>query len=166
LNLAQAVLLLGYEWMKVAGSATLGRVTTYEAPLAPGLNIGQSQPATRDELEGFFGHMEGELDRLGYFTPPEKRPTMMQNLRAMFTRMGATEQEVRTLRGIVAALAKGKGRGRKAPYVRPFSRRAMAGRFGGPDSAAFGASPGVSNWTMQSVAGRPARAVLVRGAEA
>ena len=115
LNLAQAVLLLGYEWMKVAGSATLGRVTTYEAPLAPGLNIGQSRPATRDELEGFFGHMEGELDRLGYFTPPEKRPTMMQNLRAMFTRMGATEQEVRTLRGIVAALAKGKGRGRKAP---------------------------------------------------
>jgi tRNA/rRNA methyltransferase len=40
---------------------------------------------------------------------------MVRNLRAMFARMEATEQEVRTLRGIVAALAKGKGRARKAP---------------------------------------------------
>lgn len=115
LNLAQAVLLLGYEWMKVRGGATLGRVTTYESAVAPGLNLGASRPATREELEGFFQHLEHELERLGYFNPPEKRPTMMQNLRAMFMRIGATEQEVRTLRGIVAALAKGKGRGRKTP---------------------------------------------------
>lgn len=115
LNLAQAVLLLGYEWIKASGLATLGRVTTYEAPLASGLNLGHTRPALKEELEGFFAHIEAELERLGYFNPPEKRPTMVQNVRAMFMRMGATEQEVRTLRGIVAALAKGKGRGRKAP---------------------------------------------------
>ena len=115
LNLAQAVLLLGYEWMKASGTATLGRVTTYEAPLTSGLNLGDGRPATKEEMEGYFAHLEAELERLGYFNPPEKRPTMMQNVRAMFTRMGATEQEVRTLRGIVAALAKGKGRGRKTP---------------------------------------------------
>jgi tRNA/rRNA methyltransferase len=40
---------------------------------------------------------------------------VMRNLRSMLTRMNATEQEVRTLRGVVATLAQGKGRGRKSP---------------------------------------------------
>ena len=62
-----------------------------------------------------FEHLEADLDRLGFLFPPDKRPTMVRNIRTMFTRMGATEQEVRTLRGIVAALAKGKGAGRKTP---------------------------------------------------
>jgi tRNA/rRNA methyltransferase len=115
LNLAQSVLLLGYEWMKTSRAATLGRVTDFEAPLQPGLYLGATQPATKEELNGFFQHIESELDRLGYFNPPQKRQTMVRNLRAMFARMEATEQEVRTLRGIVAALAKGKGRARKAP---------------------------------------------------
>ncbi|HRN89777.1 MAG TPA: RNA methyltransferase, partial [Hyphomicrobium sp.] len=56
---------------------------------------------------------ESELDRLGFFKPMEKRPSVVQNLRTMFTRMELTEQEVRSLRGIVATLALGKGRGRK-----------------------------------------------------
>ena len=114
LNLAQAVLLAGYEWMKTSAAATLGRVTTYEEPVGSGLNMGSDRPATKAELEGFITHLESELERLGYFNPPEKRPTMMQNLRTMYARTGVTEQEVRTLRGIVAVLAKGKGRGRKA----------------------------------------------------
>ncbi len=115
LNLAQAVLILGYEWMKGSGAQSLGRVTTFETPLAAGLNLGQSRPATKEELLGFFGHLEEELERLGFFNPPHKRPTLVHNVRTMFSRMGATEQEVRTLRGIVATLAKGKGRGRKPP---------------------------------------------------
>lgn len=115
LNLAQAVLLLGYEWMKTSAAASLGRVTTYEAPVAAGLNLGETRPATHGELSGFFDHLEEELERLGYFNPPEKRPTTVQSIRSMFVRMHATEQEVRTLRGIVAGLAKGKGRGRKTP---------------------------------------------------
>lgn len=107
LNLAQAVLLVGYEWMKQAGVGTLGRVTTYEEALQPGLRTRGSPPASKQELIGLFEHIEAELDRLGYFKSPEKRPSMVQNMRTMFTRMGATEQEIRTLRGIVKALAQG-----------------------------------------------------------
>ncbi len=115
LNLAQAVLILGYEWMKVSEAQSLGRVTTYETPLAAGLNLGESRLATKEELIGFFGHLEDELERLGFFNPPHKRNTLVHNVRTMFSRMGATEQEVRTLRGIVATLANGKGQGRKPP---------------------------------------------------
>ena len=109
------MLLLGYEWMRGSDAATLGRVTTYERPMASGLNVGHSRPATKDEMAGLFAHLEEELERLGFFNPPQKRQTMVRNLRSLLTRMGPTEQEVRTLRGVVAALAHGKGRGRKAP---------------------------------------------------
>ena len=115
LNLAQAVLLVGYEWMKQAGSGTLGRVTTYEEALQPGLRTRGSPPASKEDLIGLFEHIEGELDRLGYFKPPEKRPSMVQNMRTMFTRMGATEQEIRTLRGIVKALVQARRSGRDLP---------------------------------------------------
>jgi tRNA/rRNA methyltransferase len=115
LNLAQAVLLIGYEWMKQTDAGTLGRVTTYETPLQPGLRTRGSPPATREELIGLFEQLEGELDSSGFFTAPEKRPSVVQNLRSMFTRMGATEQEIRTLRGIVKALAGGKRPRRESP---------------------------------------------------
>ena len=115
LNLAQAVLLVGYEWMKQAGSGTLGRVTTYEEALQPGLRTRGYPPASKEELIGFFEHLEHELDESGFFKPPEKRPSMVQNLRTMFTRMGATEQEIRTLRGIVKALVQARRSGRDSP---------------------------------------------------
>jgi tRNA/rRNA methyltransferase len=115
LNLAQAALLVSYEWMKQSGSGTLGRVTTYEAPIAPGLHTRGSPPAGRQDLIGFFEHIERELDASGFFTAPDKRPSVVQNLRSMFVRMGATEQEIRTLRGIVKALAHPKGLRRDPP---------------------------------------------------
>lgn len=115
LNLAQAVLIHGYEWMRKSGRSSLGRVTTYEAPIETGLRLGKDRPATKEELAGFFAHLESELERHGFFNPVDKRPTVVNNLRSMFIRMAATEHEVRTLRGIVATLAKGKGHGRKAP---------------------------------------------------
>ncbi|MCL4768441.1 MAG: TrmJ/YjtD family RNA methyltransferase [Hyphomicrobiaceae bacterium] len=115
LNLAQAVLLVGYEWLKETKRGTLGRVTAYEEALAPGLNTRGSPPASKEELLGFFDHLESELARLGFFNPPHKRQTVMRNVRTMFARMGASEQEVRTLRGIVATLSRGKGTGRKPP---------------------------------------------------
>ncbi len=115
LNLAQAVLILGYEWMRASEAQSLGRVTTYETPISAGLNLGADRLATKEELLGFFQHLEAELDRLGFFNPPHKRDTVARNLRTMFSRMGPTEQEVRTLRGIVATLAKGKGHARKPP---------------------------------------------------
>ncbi len=113
LNLAQAVLILGYEWMRGSDAQSLGRVTTYEKPLEGGLYMGDDRPATKEELLGFFNHIEGELERLGFFNPPQRRATVVRNLRTMFSRMSPTEQEVRTLRGIVATLAKGKGNARK-----------------------------------------------------
>ena len=115
LNLAQAVLLVSYEWMKQAGGGTLGRVTTYEAPLEPGLQTRGSPPASRGDLTALFEHIERELDASGFFTAPEKRPSVVQNLRSMFVRMGATEQEIRTLRGIVKALVHPKGSRRRPP---------------------------------------------------
>jgi tRNA/rRNA methyltransferase len=114
LNLAQAVLLMSYEWLKECKRGTLGRVTTYEEALEPGLQFRGSRPATKEELLGFFEHLESELDRLGFFNPPHKRQNVVRNLRTMFSRMNATEQEVRTLRGIVATLSHGKGLGRKS----------------------------------------------------
>jgi tRNA/rRNA methyltransferase len=113
LNLAQAVLILGYEWMRGSEGQSLGRVTTYETPIATGLNLGADRPATKEELLGLFDHLEAELDRQGFFNPPQKRASVVRNLRTMLTRLGATEQEVRTLRGIVATLVKGRGQARK-----------------------------------------------------
>jgi tRNA/rRNA methyltransferase len=113
LNLAQSVLLLAYEWMKQTGQGSLGRVTTYETAIEAGLNNRGFEPANKAELLGLFDHLEGELSASGFFRPPEKRPTVVQNLRSMFTRMAPTQQEVRTLRGVIKALVHGKGPGRR-----------------------------------------------------
>jgi tRNA/rRNA methyltransferase len=113
LNLAQAVLILGYEWMRNSKQATLGRVTTFEQALSPGLYLGDQMPATREELAGFFEHLERELERQGFFSSPDKRPSVVNNLRTMFLRAEPTGQEVKTLRGIVATLVRAKGGGPK-----------------------------------------------------
>ncbi|MEL6372659.1 MAG: RNA methyltransferase [Pseudomonadota bacterium] len=115
LNLAQAVLLMGYEWVRQGGDATLGRVSTYERPREAGVQHGWRRPATKAEVHGLFDHLEGALDEKGYFFPPEKRPTMVQNLRTMLTRSQPSEQEVRTWRGIIAAFTKRRGHGGERP---------------------------------------------------
>jgi len=115
LNLAQAVLLVSYEWMKQSGAGSIGRVTTYEEHLQPGPRTRGSPPASKDELLAFFGHLERELEQGGFFNPPQKRPSMVQNMRTMFIRMGATQQEIRTLRGIIKALVHPKPGGRNPP---------------------------------------------------
>ncbi|MEL6299375.1 MAG: RNA methyltransferase [Pseudomonadota bacterium] len=106
LNLAQAVLLLGYAWFSASEAATLGRVTSRDRRIAPGLHLGHDVPAKHAELERFFEHLERELDTRGFFTPPERRHVTSRNLRSMFLRMDATAQEVRTLRGIIATLVR------------------------------------------------------------
>jgi tRNA/rRNA methyltransferase len=113
LNLAQAVLILGYEWMRSSPAATLGRVTTYERPVASGLNLGRDRRATKDEVAGLTEHLEQELEKLGFFNPDEKVRMVMRNVETMLARAEPTEQEVRTFRGIVATLARGKGPARK-----------------------------------------------------
>jgi tRNA/rRNA methyltransferase len=117
LNLGQAVLLIAYEWMRQAGedASSLGRVSTFEKPRRSGFHAQTGRPATKEELIGFFEHLESALDANGFLYPPEKRPNMVRNIRAMFSRMGITEREVKTLRGIVAALVQGKGPWRRSP---------------------------------------------------
>jgi tRNA/rRNA methyltransferase len=114
LNLAQAVLILCYEWLKQSGAESLGRQTALDGPAREGLAMPGTRPATRSELVGFFEQLESELDASGFLYPQEKRPAMVRNIRNLFQRVGATEQDVRTLRGIVASLTRGKG-GNDAP---------------------------------------------------
>jgi tRNA/rRNA methyltransferase len=63
-------------------------------------------------LEALFAHLEEELERGRFFHPPDKTPLMKRNLRAPFLRARLTEQETRTLRGVIKALTVGRG-GRK-----------------------------------------------------
>jgi tRNA/rRNA methyltransferase len=65
-------------------------------------------PAPKALLFGLFEHLERELDRLGFLHPPEKTPAMIRNLRTMLTRANFTEQDIRTLRGVIAALTGAK----------------------------------------------------------
>jgi tRNA/rRNA methyltransferase len=103
LNLAQAVLLLGYEWYQFNDRTP-----------ASVLSIGNSQPATKDELMNFISRLEQELETAGFFTTEELRPTMQRNLRNTLQRAEMTEQEVRTWHGVIKALTVGPKRGKKA----------------------------------------------------
>jgi tRNA/rRNA methyltransferase len=114
LSLPQTVLLVCYEWLQAQGAErSLGRATECDGPAAEGLNLAGTRPATRAELFGLFQHLEAELDQSGFLHPAEKRPTMVRAIRNMFHRMGATEQDVRTWRGIVASLSGSNSRKRK-----------------------------------------------------
>jgi tRNA/rRNA methyltransferase len=106
INIAQAVLLMGYEWYKDQASS-LGQETPELPALGgPGLQTPDTRPATKEELFGFFGHLEAELDESGFFKTEDKKPGMLRNLRNLFARAQMTEQEVRSLRGVVASLTR------------------------------------------------------------
>ena len=94
LNLAQAVLLMSYEWMK-SGLASLE-----ETPFSA---LSQ-RPAKKDELQGLFDHVEEALDARGYFRPPAKKPKLVENLRTILTRPSFTGSEIQVLRGVVSCL--------------------------------------------------------------
>jgi tRNA/rRNA methyltransferase len=93
LNLAQAVLVTAYEWFQASD----------ETP-AIQLAMGDGKPAAKADLEGFFRHLEEELDACGFLRVEEKRPGMIRNIRNIFQRAQLTTQEVRTLHGIVTEL--------------------------------------------------------------
>ena len=93
LNEAQAVLLMSYEWRRQADKGEV-------LPFAGGLE----EPAPRQELLNLFGHLEETLDRSGFFKTEDKRPTMVNKLRAIFARASLSSQEIRTLRGVVSSI--------------------------------------------------------------
>ena len=94
INLAQCVLLLGYE---------LARISVQSGAEHKGK--GEEELALQEELEAFFVHLEQALAVSGFLRPKEKRPAMMRNIRAMFMRADLRECEVKTLRGVIRALA-------------------------------------------------------------
>jgi tRNA/rRNA methyltransferase len=98
LNLAQAVAITAYEWRMAA------------APEAPPAFGEAPPPAAQRALLGLYEQLEAELESAGFFHPPEKRPSMVRNLRVALGRGRFTDQEVRTLRGVVTALSRGRGR--------------------------------------------------------
>lgn len=101
LNLAQSVLLIGYEWWVAGGAETPDEIHRkgYGAV-----------PVTQGDLIAFYEHLERELDATGFLRVEAKRPRMIRNIRNIFNRARLTDQEVRTLRGIVVALAEKKRR--------------------------------------------------------
>ena len=91
LNLAQAVILVAYEWSK-------------SEPLAqPSINE-IMPPAPQQELDGMIGQLDDMLDAAGFFFPPDKTPTTRRTIRTLLTKPGWSSQEVRTMRGILSAL--------------------------------------------------------------
>jgi tRNA/rRNA methyltransferase len=96
LNLAQAVLLVAYEWRKLACGAAL-----------PFQGERRSPPAPRETVLSFFDYLEAQLEAVNFY-PADKQPIMARNMRDIFHRLEMTEQDVRTLRGAIRAIAEGR----------------------------------------------------------
>jgi tRNA/rRNA methyltransferase len=98
LNLAQAVILLAYEWSKHGELA----VPTAGDPPEP--------RATQAQLEGLIGQVEAALEAADYFHPPDRTPATRNTIRTILTKAGWSNREVQAMRGIVRALANGRRR--------------------------------------------------------
>ena len=97
LNVAQAVLLVAYEWAAAGEGTPAERMSDHS-----------SRPATKDELVNLFAHLERALDESGFLRNKAMRPAMVNNLRALLQRSAMTEQEVRSFHGVIKYLAKHK----------------------------------------------------------
>jgi tRNA/rRNA methyltransferase len=97
LNLAQAVVIVAYEWFKAATGGALPFAMPQKSAAAP-----------KEQLLSFFASLERELEKVEFFRPPDKRDTMQINLRNIFTRMAPTRQDIQTLHGVLTAIAEGR----------------------------------------------------------
>ena len=98
LNLAQAVILLAYEWSK---HPPAGRAAQLAQPPARELEA----PAPHGELEGMIAHLDRELVAKGYFHPPDRAQATRNALRTIFTKPAWSSREVKAVRGVIRALA-------------------------------------------------------------
>jgi tRNA/rRNA methyltransferase len=113
LNIAQAVLVIAYEWRR---QTDLGKELLFTETVA--------EPATKGELQKLFEHLEASLDEAGFFTAPDKRPTVINNLRTMLSRGALSGQEVRTLHGVISSIER--------KHLRPKANRPNKGQDGEP----------------------------------
>jgi tRNA/rRNA methyltransferase len=97
LNLAQAVVIVAYEWFKLASGGKLPFAMPEKSAAAP-----------KQQLFAFFASLERELEKVEFFRPPDKRETMQINLRNIFARMAPTQQDIQTLHGVIMAIAEGR----------------------------------------------------------
>lgn len=112
LNIAQAVLLMSYEWMKSGLESDTD--TVFRGP--------EMEAAPKLELQSLFNHLEEALDIRGYFRPEAKKEIMVNNLRSVLTRAGFASAELKLLRGVITSL----------DVFTPKSRAAQAHRKVGP----------------------------------
>ena len=91
LNLAQAVILLAYEWSK-------------HAELAQPPAKDPEPEAPRAELDGLIAQLEASLDDKGYFHPPSRTQATRNTIRTIFTKTGWSTREVKAVRGILRSL--------------------------------------------------------------
>ncbi|MEC8643381.1 MAG: TrmH family RNA methyltransferase [Pseudomonadota bacterium] len=104
LNLAQAVLLMAWEWRSAATGAA-------QAEGRPAIaEVAADDMATILERDRFHERLEAELDSGGFFISPEMAPAVKRNLRALFGRARPTSQEISTLHGVIQALTKTRAR--------------------------------------------------------
>ena len=99
LNLAQAVILIAYEWSK-HGDLVMPTVGEEHEP-----------QATQGELEGLIGQLEDSLEAAGYFFPPDRAPTTKHTIRTILTKAPWSGREVQALRGIIRTLVRPRSRG-------------------------------------------------------
>jgi len=97
LNLAQAVILVAYEWSKGVALASPPEV---DMPL----------PAPQEELDGMIAQLDAMLEESDFFFPPARTPVTRRTLRTLLTKPGWSTQEVRTMRGVLSSLAGKKPR--------------------------------------------------------
>ena len=92
LNLAQAVILVAYEWSK-------------RSPLTQPPAKDLEPPAPHGELDGLIRQLDDELAQKGYFHPPSRSQATRNTIRTIFTKTGWSSREVKAVRGIIRALA-------------------------------------------------------------
>jgi tRNA/rRNA methyltransferase len=122
LNLAQAVVIVAYEWFKLAGDGL------------PFAMPDKSPPANKHQLNAFMAAVERELEKVEFFRPADRRGVMQVNLRNIFNRMQPTQQDIRTLHGVIIALAegrKGPARGGVLDSVQSETLRSLLAEYGG-----------------------------------
>ncbi len=98
LNLAQAVILLAYEWSRGANLVQPTRRED-EEPRAP-----------MAELESLIGHVDRELEDAGYYYPPDRTEATRLTFRTLLTKAGWSSRELKAMHGMVRALAEKRRR--------------------------------------------------------